>query len=97
MLNKFPDRALQVEGHTDNVQISSRLRERYPTNWELSTARATNVVHFLQDTVGLPGDHLVAAGHSEYRPVADNATEEGRAQNRRIQILLVPYEPVKLQ
>ena len=97
VLNKFPDRALQVEGHTDNVQISSRLRERYPTNWELSTARATNVVHFLQDTVGLPGDHLVAAGHSEYRPVADNATEEGRAQNRRIQILLVPYEPVKLQ
>jgi len=93
VLNKFPDRALQVEGHTDNVQISSRLIERFPTNWELSTARATSVVHFLQDVVGLPGDRLVAAGYSEYRPVASNDDEEGRAQNRRIQILLVPYGP----
>ena len=91
-LNKFPDRALQVEGHTDNVQISSRLIERFPTNWELSTARATSVVHFLQDVVGLPGDRLVAAGYSEYRPVASNEDEEGRSQNRRIQILLVPYK-----
>ncbi|HEY5674415.1 MAG TPA: OmpA family protein [Malonomonas sp.] len=92
VLNKFPDRALQVEGHTDNVQISSRLIERFPTNWELSTARATSVVHFLQDVVGLPGDRLVAAGYSEYRPVASNEDEEGRSQNRRIQILLVPYK-----
>jgi len=92
VLNKFPDKALQVEGHTDNVQISSRLKEQYPTNWELSTARATSVVHFLQDKVGLPGDRLVAAGFSEYRPVASNEEEEGRAQNRRIQILLVPYQ-----
>lgn len=92
VLNKFPDKALQIEGHTDNVQISSRLRERFPSNWELSTARATSIVHFLQDQIGLPGDRLVAAGHSEYHPVADNDTPEGRAQNRRIQILLVPYK-----
>lgn len=92
VLNKFPDKALQVEGYTDNVQISSRLKEQYPTNWELSTARATSVVHFLQDQIGLPGDRLIAAGFSEYRPLASNDTEEGRAQNRRIQILLVPYK-----
>lgn len=92
VLNKFPDKALQIEGHTDNVGISSRLIERYPTNWELSTARATSVVHFLQDTVGLPGDRLVASGYSQYRPVASNEDIEGRAQNRRIQILLVPYK-----
>ncbi len=97
VLNKFPDRALQVEGHTDNVQISNRLIEQFPTNWELSTARATSVVHFLQDVVGLPGDRLVAAGYSEYRPVASNDDEEGRAQNRRIQILLVPYEPATIR
>ena len=97
VLNKFPDRALQVEGHTDNVQISSRLRELYPTNWELSTARATSIVHFLQDQVGLPGERLVAAGYSEYRPLASNDNEAGRAQNRRIQILLAPYEPAKSQ
>jgi chemotaxis protein MotB len=92
VLNKFPDKALQIEGHTDNVQISSRLSEQYPTNWELSTARATSVVHFLQDKVGLPGERLVAAGYSEYQPVVLNKTQEGRAQNRRIQILLVPFK-----
>ncbi len=92
VLNKFPDKALQIEGHTDNVGISSRLVDKYPTNWELSTARATSVVHFLQDIVGLPGDRLVASGYSQYRPVASNQDEEGKALNRRIQILLVPYK-----
>lgn len=92
VLNKFPDKALQVEGHTDNVGISSRLVEKYPTNWELSTARATSVVHFLQNKIGLPGDRLVASGYSEYRPVASNNDVEGKALNRRIQILLVPYK-----
>ena len=94
VLNKFPDKALQIAGHTDNVQISSRLKERFPSNWELSTARATSVVHFLQDEVGLPGERLIAAGYSEYQPVASNETPEGRAQNRRIQILLVPFKPL---
>ncbi len=92
VLNKFPDKALQIEGHTDNVQISSRLVERFPTNWELSTARATSIVRFLQKEVGLPGERLIAAGRGEYQPVASNDSAEGRAQNRRIQILLVPYK-----
>ncbi|NOQ52118.1 MAG: OmpA family protein [Desulfuromonadaceae bacterium] len=92
VLSKFPEKALQIEGHTDNVQISSRLIDKFPSNWELSTARATSIVHFLQDKIGLPGDRLVAAGYSEYRPVASNDDAEGRTQNRRIQILLVPYQ-----
>ncbi len=92
VLSKFPDKALQIAGHTDNVQISERLRERYPSNWELSTARANSVVHFLQDKVGLLGGRMIAAGYSEYQPVASNEEAEGRAQNRRIQILLVPYK-----
>lgn len=92
VLNRFPDRALQIEGHTDNVQISPRLQERFPSNWELSTARATSVVHFLQQEVGLPGERLIASGLSEYHPLASNDTPEGRAQNRRIQILLVPFQ-----
>jgi len=90
IMSKFPDKALLVEGHTDNVKISSRLKETYPTNWELSTARANSVVHVLQDEVGLPGERLVAAGYSEYRPISDNETDEGKAFNRRIQIQLVP-------
>ncbi|RLB78003.1 MAG: chemotaxis protein MotB [Deltaproteobacteria bacterium] len=92
VLSQFPDKALQIAGHTDNVQISSRLIERYPSNWELSTARATSVVHFLQDKVGLQGARLIAAGYSEYQPVASNEDDTGRAQNRRIQILLVPFK-----
>jgi len=86
------DKEVRVEGHTDNVPISPRLQEKFPSNWELSTARATNVVHFLQDSVGIPGERLSACGFGPYRPIAANDTAEGRAQNRRIQIVLVPLE-----
>jgi len=92
ILREVADKNIRVEGHTDNVPISSRLRETFPSNWELSTARATNVVHFLQDHVGIAGDRLSACGFSQYSPVAGNDTPEGRAQNRRIQIELVPLE-----
>lgn len=90
ILKGVKDKAIRVEGYTDNLPISSRLRDKFPTNWELSTARAVNVVHFLQDKVGIPGDRLSACGYGPYRPVADNSTPQGRAQNRRIQIVLVP-------
>lgn len=97
VISKSPERALSIEGHTDDVQISSRLKERYPTNWELSTARATSIVHYLQDEVGISGDRLSATGLSEYRPVADNSTSEGRAMNRRIQINLTTYKAPEFQ
>lgn len=83
---------LRIEGHTDNVPISSRLREKFPSNWELSAMRAASVLHFLQTQVGLPGERLAAVGHGEFRPVADNATPEGRMLNRRIRILLKPQD-----
>jgi chemotaxis protein MotB len=83
---------IRVEGHTDNVPISPRLQSTFPTNWELSTARASNVVRFLQNQSGIPGERLTACGYGPYRPVADNGTAEGRAQNRRIQIVLVPLQ-----
>ena len=92
ILKKVKDKDIRVEGHTDNVPISPRLKSTYHSNWELSTARATNVVHFLQDQVGLPGERLSACGFSSYRPVASNDTPQGRAQNRRIQIELVPLQ-----
>ena len=83
---------IRIEGHTDNVPISSRLREKFPSNWELSAVRAASVLHFLQEQIGLPGESLAAVGHGEFRPVADNATPEGRALNRRIRILLKPQD-----
>lgn len=83
--------SLQVTGHTDGTRIvSPETQERFPTNWELSTARATNVVRFLQERGKIPGGRLGAAGFAEFRPAASNATEEGRQKNRRIEILLQP-------
>jgi chemotaxis protein MotB len=81
---------IRVEGHTDNVPISSRLEETFHTNWELSTGRATNVVRFLQDSVGIAPVRLEAVGMSEFHPVATNRTPAGRSQNRRIEIALLP-------
>lgn len=96
IVKEVEDKDIQVEGHTDNVPISSRLKEKFPTNWELSTARAATVVRFLQD-LGIKGERLAAVGYGPYQPVASNDTAEGRAQNRRIQIVLVPAQNRILQ
>ncbi len=92
ILAEATDRDIRVEGHTDNVPISPRLQEKFPTNWELSTARATNVVHFLQNNSKIAPERLISCGYGPYRPVNSNETAEGRAQNRRIQIVLVPAQ-----
>jgi chemotaxis protein MotB len=84
------DQNIVVEGHTDDVQIGSALLGRFPTNWELSAARATAVTRFLQEEGNIEPERLTASGFSFYRPVADNETEEGRKQNRRIEIILLP-------
>lgn len=95
VLKDTPSEIIRVEGHTDNVPIHPRLQKQFPTNWELSTARATNVVRFLQEKIGIDPKRLQAIGMSEYRPVASNSTEEGRTQNRRIEIILLP-EPISI-
>lgn len=84
------DQNIVVEGHTDNVSVGAALKSRFPSNWELSTARSTAVVRFLQDEAGLEPERLSATGYSYYRPVASNDTEEERSQNRRIEIILIP-------
>lgn len=95
VLKRAEDRLTVVQGHTDNVPIVGRLAEQFPTNWELSAARAVNVARFLQDEVGMDPTRLSATGFSEYRPRADNETEEGRQMNRRIEIVLAPLpEPM---
>jgi chemotaxis protein MotB len=82
---------IKVEGHTDNVPISSRLAEKFPSNWELSTARATTVVRYLQGR-GVNPAVLGAEGYAEFRPVASNDTDEGKSSNRRIEIVLIPLD-----
>ncbi|MBN1780503.1 OmpA family protein [bacterium] len=91
ILNKSSDHIVRVEGHTDNVP-TGRTKDRFPTNWELSTARATTVVRFLQENVGMEAARLEAVGLGEFHPVADNETKEGRAKNRRIEISLLPVK-----
>lgn len=85
------DSTFQVGGHTDNQPIKSEeVKAKFPTNWELSASRATNVVRFLEEEAKVPGERLVAAGFSEFRPVAKNNKPKNRAKNRRIEIALLP-------
>ena len=87
-LKKYDNKIIRVVGHTDNVPLAKALQGTYPTNWELSVARATNVVRFLQE-VGIPPQRMVPSGRAEYDPVATNDTAEGRQKNRRIEIMLI--------
>ena len=86
---KQAGRTIRVEGHTDNVDIRTA---RFPSNWELSAARAISVVKYLAEKEGVPVDKLSAAGYADSRPVATNKTEIGRASNRRTEIILVMQE-----
>ncbi len=91
ILKSVKDKAIRIEGHTDNIQIVGALTRKYPTNWELSAARAINVTRYLQQQ-GIDPANLGAVAYGEFKPVADNGTDEGRAKNRRIEIVLVPKE-----
>lgn len=91
ILKTVKDKAIRIEGHTDNVQIRGQLLNKYATNWELSAARAINVTRFLQQQ-GLDPAALMAVAYGEYKPVAPNDSEEGKAKNRRIEIVLVAKE-----
>jgi chemotaxis protein MotB len=90
VLATVQDRKIQVSGHTDDLPISERLRDRYPTNWELAGARASNVVRFLEEKANVPGRRLVAAAYGPWEPISSNRSASGRARNRRIEIVLTP-------
>ena len=85
----YPDRIMSIEGHTDNKLIAGNLARFYPTNWELSAARAAAATNFLTQQ-GVPEDKLRIVGFGALQPIASNDTEEGRAANRRIEIRLAP-------
>jgi chemotaxis protein MotB len=84
-LNSYSN-GIRVEGHTDNVPISSH---NFPSNWELSTSRATNVVQYLTKQDDFDPTKISAAGYGEYRPISDNSSEDGRSKNRRVDIVLL--------
>ena len=78
---------LRIEGHTDNVPIHNA---EFNSNWELSSARATRIARLFLDMNAMPPDRLSAAGYAEYHPVAGNETPEGRAENRRVDLVVLP-------
>ncbi|MDC7239308.1 MAG: OmpA family protein [Spirochaetales bacterium] len=81
----FPDRIIRVEGHT----ATGKNTVRYPSAWELGAARAVNVTRFFQEKSGIAPEQLVAVSFGEWRPVSSNETEEGKARNRRIEIVIL--------
>ncbi len=87
VLDKNPEIDILVEGHTDNVPIKTSI---YKDNWDLSVARATSIVRILTNDYKIPPTRLTASGKGEYSPKADNDTAEGRAKNRRTEIILSP-------
>jgi chemotaxis protein MotB len=91
-LNKIPDRKIRIEGHTDDVPIGKDLQSRFPTNWELSAARAINVVRYLSVESKVDSNRISAAAFGQFSPMASNSSEEGRTANRRIEILVPDQE-----
>ena len=77
---------IRVEGHTDNIPISSAT---YPSNWHLSVARALSTAYFLINEQKLDPEKVTVVGYAEYKPIADNLTPQGRAKNRRVDIVII--------
>ncbi len=89
-LQQIKDKHIQVQGHTDSRPIRWELQGRYPTNWELSAARAATIVRYLIDEVGIDPGRLSAAGYAFHQPLANNDTPEGQKENRRVEFALLP-------
>ncbi|MGV3610252.1 MAG: OmpA/MotB family protein [Fluviicola sp.] len=87
VLNKNPDIQILVEGHTDNVPIKTAV---YKDNWDLSVARATSITRMMNEKYGVAATRMTASGRGEYFPKASNDTAEGKAKNRRTEIILSP-------
>jgi len=84
-----PNELVRIEGHTDNDPIS-RQKEKYKSNWELSTARAAAVLHFFVEDCGIPPTRVYIAGFGQYQPIANNTASAGKAKNRRVEFVIIP-------
>lgn len=92
-LLKIPNH-IRVEGHTDNLPIKTA---RFPSNWELSTARAASCLRYLVEKHNFPANKISALGYAEYRPIAPNTTAEGRSRNRRVDIVVLTPEDIIIE
>ena len=94
-LKNITGKKIRVTGHTDSVPIRPDYMYLFPSNWELSAARAASVVRYFQEKIGLDPKEMEAVGRSFYQPEATNETKEGRARNRRVEILIAPQMEVR--
>jgi flagellar motor protein MotB len=94
-LKDITGKRIRVTGHTDPIPIRPEFTYKFPSNWELSAARAASVVRYFQEKTGLDPKDMEAIGRSFYQPEASNETKEGRARNRRVEILIAPQLEVK--
>jgi chemotaxis protein MotB len=88
---QLPGATVRVEGHTDNQPIKKQ-KDRFQSNWELSAARASSVLHYLVDKCHMDPKRVYMAGRGEYHPVANNSTPSGRQKNRRVELVILPQE-----
>ena len=88
VLEKYPARNICIEGHTDNVPIGPKIKEKYATNWELSTARAISVMNYMAKNFKLDQSIMSVRGYGSFRPLASNDTDQGKAKNRRVVIVI---------
>jgi chemotaxis protein MotB len=94
-LKNITGKKIRVTGHTDPIPIRPEFMYKFPSNWELSAARAASVVRYFQEKTGLDPKDMEAVGRSFYQPEASNETKEGRARNRRVEILIAPQMEIK--
>jgi chemotaxis protein MotB len=90
ILKTIQGKQIRIVGHTDNIPIMAKYRYKFPSNWELSAARAAAVIRYFQNNIHLDPKNLEAVGQSFYEPIASNETSQGRAQNRRVEIIISP-------
>jgi chemotaxis protein MotB len=95
VVKNIKGRKIRVTGHADNIPIDPNYKYKFPTNWELSAARAASVVRYFQEETGLDPKDMEAVGRSFYQPVASNEIKEGRDQNRRVEIFIAPKMEIK--
>jgi len=89
VITAAPNEMVRIEGHTDNDPISKQ-KEKYKSNWELSTARAAAVLHFFIEDCGIPPTRVYIAGFGQFQPIADNTSTAGKAKNRRVEFVIIP-------
>jgi chemotaxis protein MotB len=94
VLAKYAEYDVRIEGHTDNRKIKPEFYDKFKSNWELSTARATEVVRYLTSKKDVAPKRMIAVGYGEYRPIASNDDAAGRSQNRRVEFYIAPANPI---